>query len=591
VHTIKDIVSTIDYRTSKMTVQKSRLILFPLAVVPMIHTGAFVLVPRPTSIRSPTKILSEKGGWDSADDWSKLSVDSPDNALDTSSIFNLDAAWQAAQEMGSDQDTFYEPNDDDAFISDAVDTIHSPAINSDTPALYDTKGTFDQYTKSVNFFDEMGKEISLLVRCNEDPHDLLVSLGKVLPELKDEEKYDAKQLLREIPSPKGVKSAGRPTFEPTEFFANAVGRMFDLHASPRNGGEDPELRVLDSTGVASWMTKSLKDHVGRHEKRVTIVVSKYSSHGTGFLTQPQFMQLYMDAALLSTSEKKNAESRGRRVYAKKPKLEQPTINSVWRDLENHGVRPPIISEREVMQAKLDEKYGVKKDTLTKSDMMDECEILEWADGEHSTPRDSSTSQMQGATADTKKSSHELVELASDGKTPKRLRDGDFVFIDEESCIGCKQCANVAPSAFVMSESGRARTYSQNNTPEVAIAVSVCPVGCMHNVAFHELKEMETARDVIGALPDDRGRNNRHIPLHVARGDSDANRKSSFYHTLKHKCYTSKSCPQRGCFDCPMYAKNGDNPHFKKLHTKAEHVRALDIMESGEVDDVRNMADL
>lgn len=37
-----------------------------------------------------------------------------------------------------------------------------------------------------------------------------------------------------------------------------------------------------------------------------------------------------------------------------------------------------------------------------------------------------------------KGSHELVEMAYDGKTPKRIRDGQFVFIDEETCIGCTQ---------------------------------------------------------------------------------------------------------------------------------------------------------
>ena len=68
--------------------------------------------------------------------------------------------------------------------------------------------------------------------------------------------------------------------------------------------------------------------------------------------------------------------------------------------------------------------------------MDECEILEWSSSYtntddndyksiHSTPRHSSSSSMEGATTDTKKSSHEYVELCSDNKTPKRIRDGEF----------------------------------------------------------------------------------------------------------------------------------------------------------------------
>merc|ERR1712181_39604 len=63
-----------------------------------------------------------------------------------------------------------------------------------------------------------------------------------------------------------------------------------------------------------------------------------------------------------------------------------------------------------------------------------------------------------------KSSHQLVEFAYDGKTTKWIRDGEFVFIDEETCIGCTQCAQISPSSFKMIEdTGRARTYSQRNT--------------------------------------------------------------------------------------------------------------------------------
>jgi hypothetical protein len=45
-----------------------------------------------------------------------------------------------------------------------------------------------------------------------------------------------------------------------------------------------------------------------------------------------------------------------------------------------------------------------------------------------------------------KSSHELVEMSFDGMTPKRIRDGQFVFIDEETCIGCTQVHN--PLSFI-----------------------------------------------------------------------------------------------------------------------------------------------
>lgn len=143
----------------------------------------------------------------------------------------------------------------------------------------------------------------------------------------------------------------------------------------------------------------------------------------------------------------------------------------------------------------------------------------------------------------------------------------------------------------MLDSGRAQTFHQSNSPEVEIAVSTCPVSCMHTMAFHELKEMETARDLGDGHRHHKHMTKGHTPLHVARRGSDLNHKSSWYHYLKQKCFTSKSCPQRGCYDCPNYSTKGENPYFKKLHSKAESVRAKDINDSGVADFWRNTADL
>ena len=87
----------------------------------------------------------------------------------------------------------------------------------------------------------------------------------------------------------------------------------------------------------------------------------------------------------------------------------------------------------------------------------------------------------------------------------------------------------------MVENGRARAYSQRNTPEVAIAVSTCPVDCMHYVSFDELQELESARDHGDGREDhrhfghskSRGYVGR-IPLYVSGIDSDANHRSSWY---------------------------------------------------------------
>mmetsp|Transcript_21409 Transcript_21409/g.31681 ORF Transcript_21409/g.31681 Transcript_21409/m.31681 type:complete len:559 (-) Transcript_21409:262-1938(-) len=521
-----------------------------------------------------THILATQSSWDSGDDWDTLSSSSPQNAMDGSSIYNIDPVSEAARTMNYESQTSsdYSPSAEDELITDAVDTIYSHIQDADAPILYDTNEDFDQFTKTVDFFDEMGREISLLVRCNESPDNLLVSLGRKIPELTENEKYDELQLLDQ--------SGENP--KPTPFFQSAIQAMFHIHASLSS--KDSDELVLIPSGIASWMSKSIGDKVGQHDKRINVVLAKYSSHGSGVLSMSQFEQLYMDAATLSAqteAKRKRVARPGRKV------VEGPTMKSVWRDLENHGFQPPNVEEWKMLQKEIEEEYGVNTESsgATNNNMMDECEILEWADGEHSTPRASSTSRMKGASTSTKKSSHELVPLATDGKTPSRLRDGDFVFIDEESCIGCTQCANVAPSSFKMLDNGRARTFEQSNMSDVDTAVSVCPVACMHKVAFHELEEMETARDVLG-----QELKTAHIPLNVARIDSDANRRSSWYHTLKHKCFTSKSCPQRGCFDCPMYDVPGANPYSQELHAKAEHLRASDLIRSGEADEFRKTAD-
>lgn len=107
----------------------------------------------------------------------------------------------------------------------------------------------------------------------------------------------------------------------------------------------------------------------------------------------------------------------------------------------------------------------------------------------------------------------------------------LVFIDDESCIGCSQCATIAPAAFKMlQDTGRARAFYQRNTDEIEHAVLSCPVNCMHMVSYDELKEMESSRD-----NESFGGRMAHVPVHVAGRDSDANRKSSWYHYLKAKC--------------------------------------------------------
>lgn len=69
---------------------------------------------------------------------------------------------------------------------------------------------------------------------------------------------------------------------------------------------------------------------------------------------------------------------------------------------------------------------------------------------------------------------------------------DHVFVDEFSCIGCKNCANVCPKVFGIEEDfGRARAYSQSGSRElIQQAIDSCPVDCIHWTSAAQLSLLE-----------------------------------------------------------------------------------------------------
>ncbi len=484
-------------------------------------------------------LYSAKASWSVGDNWSSLSNENPVNSAPNSEdIFDEDLARQAAARMEiAPQGP--PPSPDDQLISEAVDEVHNHGLfhspDDDNTPLYDTG--FESYTQSVSFEDEMGQQISMLVNCNQRPEDLLVSQGRALAPLSEDEKNDVSQL---------VTKTKKGEYEMTDFFKQAVSTMFHAHAKVQETKEDGKRIVfLDASGVAEWMTQCLGDSetygkITQHDRRVLTTMSTYAPYGTGRLELQEFERLYLTAisAFLDGGTIKAGRDK---------KMELPTVESVWRDVRNHGILSPVEQERERLANEIRNEFGAANDEETRAKgkyidmLMDECEIVEWMEGSKVS---SFVSDPEGTNeAGTKsKSSFEMVELATDEKTPLRMKDGEFVFIDEESCIGCAMCATASPSSFLMLESGRARTFKQRREKDVATAIDVCPVNCMHKVGFEELKEMETARDNGDGRSDHRhmGHRNGHTPLSVAGIDSDANHKSSWYHYLKNKCY-SKYC--------------------------------------------------
>ncbi|KAG0553693.1 hypothetical protein KC19_12G031600 [Ceratodon purpureus] len=72
------------------------------------------------------------------------------------------------------------------------------------------------------------------------------------------------------------------------------------------------------------------------------------------------------------------------------------------------------------------------------------------------------------------------------------QERDHAFVDEFSCIGCKNCANVAPDTFeIEDEFGRARVHCQLGNVRLAQeAIDTCPVDCIHWVTAAQLTLLE-----------------------------------------------------------------------------------------------------
>ncbi|CAM6096578.1 unnamed protein product [Calypogeia fissa] len=79
-----------------------------------------------------------------------------------------------------------------------------------------------------------------------------------------------------------------------------------------------------------------------------------------------------------------------------------------------------------------------------------------------------------------------------------MAERDHAFVDEFTCIGCKNCANTDPKTFGIEEQhGRARVMSQLGHPAlVEIAIQTCPVDCIHWVTAAQLSLLEDEMRIV-----------------------------------------------------------------------------------------------
>jgi hypothetical protein len=371
----------------------------------MMIQSAYTFSPhhRPQSFSfSPCTTLgatkATKRAWDVTDDWTQRSrADAAGNDPPLSADFMAQDLIQLQilqmQNYGMDVVEEEELSQDEQWIHDAIDEIMS---NDDDGTGIDLARDETADTTASSIIDEelMAREIAMLVRCNQDPHGFLLSQGRAVPELTAEERDSVQQLLT-------------LDGEPTTFLREAVKSIFAQHV---DGGAT----VLDSKGIAAWMTTSLGStptaRVGQHDKRVSQALARYGGDGT--MTQDDLLSLYLDAIVGGTQQ--DGEGRCFATYKDLQEVRAPELSAVWRDIRNHGIVSPAEFERSMRVAELEAKFG-KAAEISDYTILDECEILDDVV--------SSTTDRLG------RSSHKRVELVPTGshhkEVPVWVKDGDF----------------------------------------------------------------------------------------------------------------------------------------------------------------------
>jgi ferredoxin len=83
-------------------------------------------------------------------------------------------------------------------------------------------------------------------------------------------------------------------------------------------------------------------------------------------------------------------------------------------------------------------------------------------------------------------------VPTDGRGEKHAQQM-FAFVDEWSCICCRNCCDAAPHTFCIDiESGRARVFAQwgDTEQDLTYAMAACPVDCIYWVSREDLQRLE-----------------------------------------------------------------------------------------------------
>lgn len=443
---------------------------------------------------TPSSTTNQAKQWNIGDDWSALSADTVPKTYSS----DYDIMSEAAQLMQDQEEQFSHqwetasdgddnisstnqevtkaikhPTDD--FVENAVDMI-AGNMDYNEPGgvqLYDTISSTNTNSQSKRDLKRKIEEdeLSFMIRCNQTPTQLLIEKGRALPELTDEIKYSVEYLLEKV-SLADLDQSLKLQPKMTQFFRRGVRKMFDTHAVKE---VSTGLKILDREALSKWMSTciasplqpSSKYKVGAHDNSISVLLSRYSkTHGSGRLTYDEFNDLYLEvawsgyvrdvrenkASYLSdnndVSYKIPSADEGVLIQGKKNTehlLKEASIELIWRDLEAFGCFSPAEEERIKL---LEEITYFSSFTTKNSDLlMDECELFDEYEDRlaRQTYSDDNENDMFGVKRDwglvekREKGSHKLVEMTTDGQVPKRIRDGQFCFIDEESCIGTLWC--------------------------------------------------------------------------------------------------------------------------------------------------------